>query len=97
MQVFSIDDLRFIGASVRGEAALKSAGLAPLKASSFSISLDPLDTATCLGAPQIDIHWRIKRPSIFSTIFGNGGPLSAEIHWSPLYVALAKDTIEKRE
>lgn len=89
--------MRFIGASVRGDTAFRSAGLAPLKVSSFSMALDSLETATCLGAEHVDVHWRIRRPSIFATIFGNGGPLSAEIHWSPLYVAPAKDTLEKAE
>ncbi|KAL8436509.1 hypothetical protein ACSSS7_001672 [Eimeria intestinalis] len=89
-------DLSYIGASMEAAGRHRAQGFVGGGTSSFSLRVDPLDSAVCLGATNIDLQWRVRSGSWLPWLWGAPPKtMVADVWWSPLMVAPANDTIGK--
>ncbi|CDJ35812.1 uncharacterized protein EMH_0092570 [Eimeria mitis] len=93
-QVVPASTLSYVGASIRAQRRLRNEGFVFSSNSSFSMRVDSLDSAVCLGAADIDVRWKL-RSSHWLPELGGEPPktVTVDISWSPLISAPAKDTI----
>lgn len=94
MQVINGSDLSYIGASIKAASRFRAEGFLGGRNASFSIRVDPLDSAICLGATNVDISWRVRSANWLPWLWGEEPKyMVADIWWSPLMVAPAAATV----
>lgn len=85
--------LNYIGASIKGASSRRSEGFVGHRNNSFSIRIDPLDTALCLGAANVDVNWRVRYNWFGPFWQEEPRTIVVDVWWSPLMVAAAKETV----
>lgn len=96
LQVVAQSELGYIGASLRAAGREPAAYSSNKLNATFSIRVDPLDSALCLGASNVDLQWSLKRASWLPSLWAaDSKQMVAHVAWKPLLVAAAAGTVGK--